>query len=107
MRWHSGCSVHSAVGRPGVLIPLLSHSKRLKKNGIQSFPVGAQHLGEVVKNKLASSLVVSLGKALDRTVPPFMLKTGGPDTLKIATRKRVPTPCPKYSNTIGFLQKEG
>ena len=33
--------------------------------------LGAQHLGEVVENKSASSLVVSLGKALNGTPPPL------------------------------------
>ena len=31
----------------------------------------ARHLGEVVENKPASSLVVSLGKALNGTPPPL------------------------------------
>ena len=33
--------------------------------------LGALHLGEVVENKPASSLVVSLGKALNRIPPPL------------------------------------
>ena len=33
--------------------------------------LGTRHLGEVVENKLASSLVVSLGKALNWTPPPL------------------------------------
>ena len=33
--------------------------------------LGARHLGEVVENKLASSLVVSLGKTLNGTPPPL------------------------------------
>ena len=32
--------------------------------------LGARHLGEVVENKPTSSLVVSLGKALNATFPP-------------------------------------
>ena len=39
------------------------------KNGIHSFP--AWHLGNVVKIKPASSLVVSLSKALNGTPPPL------------------------------------
>ena len=39
--------------------------------------LGTRHLGEIVENKLASSFVVSLGKALNRTTI-FMWKTGGP-----------------------------
>ena len=34
-------------------------------------PLGARHLGEVVENKPANSLVVSLGKALNETPPPL------------------------------------
>ena len=33
--------------------------------------LGARHLWEVVENKPASSLVVSLGKALNGTPPPL------------------------------------
>ena len=33
--------------------------------------LGARHLGEVVENKPASSVVVSLGKALNGTPPPL------------------------------------
>ena len=33
--------------------------------------LGAQHLGEVVENKPASSLVESLGKTLNGTPPPL------------------------------------
>ena len=45
-----------------------SYQKTLK-NGIPASLLGARHLGEVVKNKPASSLVVSLGKALNGTPP--------------------------------------
>ena len=46
-------------------IPLVESYQKTLKNGIHSFP--AWHLGEVVENKPASSLVVSLGKALNGT----------------------------------------
>ena len=36
-----------------------------------AFLLGARHLVEVVENKPASSLVVSLGKALNGTPPPL------------------------------------
>ena len=51
--------------------------------------LGARHLWEVVENKPASSLDVSLG-------PTFMWKTGDPE---IATPKRVRTYRPKQSDT--------
>ena len=48
-------------------IPLVeSYQKTLKMVSTASL-LGARHLWEVVENKPASSLVVSLGKALNRT----------------------------------------
>ena len=48
-------------------IPLVeSHQKTLKMASTASL-LDARHLGEVVENKPASSLVVSLGKALNGT----------------------------------------
>ena len=52
-------------------IPLVESYQKTLKNGIYSFPVGARHLWEVVENKPASSLVVSLGKALNGMPPPL------------------------------------
>ena len=47
-------------------IPLVeSYQKTLKKMASAASLLGTQHLGEVVENKLASSLVVSLGKTLN------------------------------------------
>ena len=51
--------------------PLSSHTKRLQKMVSTASLLGARHLWEVVENKPASSFVVSLGKALNRTPPPF------------------------------------
>ena len=49
-------------------IPLVeSYQKTLKKMASAAFLLGARHLGKVVENKPASSLVVSLGKALNGT----------------------------------------
>ena len=47
-------------------IPLVESYQKTLKNGIRSFLLGARHLGKVVNNKPASSLV-SLGKALNGT----------------------------------------
>ena len=47
-------------------IPLVESYQKTLKNGIHSF--SAWHLGEVVENKPATSLVGSLGKALNRYV---------------------------------------
>ena len=48
-------------------IPLVESYQKTLKNGIRSFLLGARHLRKVVENKPASSLVVSLGKALNGT----------------------------------------
>ena len=66
--------------------------------------IGARHLWEVVENKPASSLVVSLGKALDGMPPLFMWKIGDPE---MATPKRVRTYRPKHSDKIRFLVNGG
>ena len=68
--------------------------------------VGARHLWEIVENKQASSLVVSLGKVLNGA-PALKRKTGGPDISEIATPKQVRTHRPKHSNTIPFLVNGG
>ena len=46
-------------------IPFVESYQKTLKIVSAAFLLGAQHLGEVVKNKRASSLVVSLGKALN------------------------------------------
>ena len=69
--------------------------------------LGARHLGEVMKNKPASSLVVSLGNALNGTPPIYMWKTGGPETSEMTTPKRVRMSCPRFSDTICFLLRGG
>ena len=56
---------------------------------------GARHLWEVVENKPASSLVVSLGKALNGT-PHLYVEDIDPE---MATPKRVRTYRPKHSDT--------
>ena len=66
MRLHNGWSVRFAVGRPGFIPLVESYQKTLKMVSIASL-LGARHLWEVVENKPASSLVVSLGKALNGT----------------------------------------
>ena len=74
-----------------------SHTERFLKMVSIAFLVGARHLWEVVENKPASSLVVSLGKALNGTPrPTFVWKTGDPE---IATPKQVQTYRPKHSDT--------
>ena len=70
--------------------------------------LGGWHLGKVVENKPSSSLVVSLEKALNGMPLPLRERqVAGPDTLKMATPKRVRTSRPKYSNTICFLVNVG
>ena len=76
------CGLHHLIqaGRDGVVvrasasqsvdlgfIPLVESYQKTLKNGIKASLLGARHLGEVLENKPASSLVVSLGKALNGT----------------------------------------
>ena len=51
--------------------PLVKSYEKTLKNDIYSFPACTWHFREVVENKLASLLVVSLGKALNGTSPPL------------------------------------
>ena len=67
-RWRSGWSVRFAVGRSGNQ-SLSSHTKKLSKMVSTASLLNARHLGKVVENKPASSLVVFLGKALNGTPP--------------------------------------
>ena len=48
-------------------IPLVESYQKTLKNGIRSFPAWRSAFTEVVENKPASSLVVSLSKALNGT----------------------------------------
>ena len=82
-----------------------TYQKTLKMVSTASV-LGALHLGEDVENEPASSLDVSSGKALKRTPPAFLWKTGGRDT-EMATPKRVWTSSPNYSDTIRFLINGG
>ena len=53
-------------------IPLVESYQKTFKNGIHSFPAWhSAYKADVVENKPASSLVVSLGKALNGTTPPL------------------------------------
>ena len=71
MRWLSGYSVRFAVGKPGVQSPCRVIPKKTLKMAFSASLFGAWHLEEVAENKLASSLVVSLGKTLNGTPPPL------------------------------------
>ena len=64
-----------------------------------AFLLGTQHLWEVVENKPANSLVVSLGKALNGT--SHLRHLGN------SNAKRVRNYRPKHSDTIRFLVNGG
>ena len=81
-------------------IPLVeSYQKTLKMVSIASL-LGARHLLEVVENKPASSLVVSLGKALNGTPPPLC----GRQVAHKPRKRQLPSECglPVQSITIQF-----
>ena len=86
--------------------PLVESYQTIIKMVSTASLLGTPHLGEVVENKPACLLVVSLSKALSRTPPPLW-KTSGADTSQIAIPMRVQMLCPKYSNTICFLVNGG
>ena len=69
--------------------------------------LGARHIEKVVENKPASSLVVSLGKALNGTPRLYVEDRWPIKTSKKATPKRVRIFRPKYSDTIHFLVNGG
>ena len=71
VRLCSGQCVCFAVGRPGVQFPCRVIPKDFKKMVSIASLLGARSLWEVVENKLASSLVVSFGKAVNWTPPPL------------------------------------
>ena len=83
-----------------------SYQKPLKMVSIASL-LGARHLWEVVENKPASSLVVSLGKALNGMPPPLC----GRQVAHKPRKKQLPSECglpvQKYSDTIRFLVNGG
>ena len=83
-------------------IPLVESYQKNSKNGIHS-------LGRIVENKPAGSLVASLGKALNGTLPILCenLRSGDPETSEVATPKSTETSRPKYSDTIRFLVNGG
>ena len=60
--------------------------------------LGARHLGEVVENKPASSLVVSLGKALDGTPPPLY----GRQVAQAARKWRLTSECGRSVQKIAI-----
>ena len=81
-------------------IPLVESYQKTLKNGIRSFLLGARHLRKVVENKPASSLVVSLGKALNGTPPPLC----GRQVAHKPRKRQLPSECglPVQSIAIQF-----
>ena len=67
-QWRSGKSARFTVGRPVAHFPSPIHIKSLLKMLSTAFLFGVK---KVVKNQLASSLVVSLGNTLNETLPPL------------------------------------
>ena len=65
-------------------IPLVESYQKTLKNGIHSFPLGAQQIRASVENKPASLLVVSLGKALNGMLPSLCgRQMVGPSSLPV------------------------
>ena len=87
-------------------IPLSSHTKRLKKMVSIASLLGARHLGEVVENKPVSSLVVSLGKALNGT-PHLHVEDRWPGHHENGNSQASAKTLLKDSDTIRFLVNGG
>ena len=71
---HDGVVVRASVSQSVDLgfIPLVKSYQKTLKIVFTAFLFGVRHLGDVVESKPASSLVVSLGKALYGTPQPFV-----------------------------------
>ena len=78
--------------------PLVKSYQKTEKMASTASLLGARHLGEVVENKPASSLVVFLGKALNGTPPPFCER----QVAQMAILKRVRTSRPVQNIAIQF-----
>ena len=90
LAWHDCVVVRASASQSvdlGFIQLVESYRKSLKMVSI-AFLLGARHLRGIVENKLACFV---LGQGTFRDAPNFMWKTGGPDTLKMATPKRVQT----------------
>ena len=72
-----------------------SYQKTLK---MVSSLLGALHLGEVVENKPSSSLVVSLGKALNGTPPPLC----GRQVAQTYRKWQLPSECGRFVQNIAM-----
>ena len=69
-RWRNGWSVRFAVGRPGGHSPCRVILKDFK-SGIHSLPAWRSAFSGGCGEQASKSLVVSLGKALNGTLPPL------------------------------------
>ena len=90
-------------------IPLSSHTKKLQKlsSHIHSFPAWHSAFRDGCGEQAGKFACCVLGQGAKRDAPNFMWKTGGPDTLEMATPKRVWMTCPNDSDTIRFLVNGG
>ena len=81
-------------------IPLVKSYQKTLRNGIYSFPAWRWHLWEIVENKPASSLVVSLGKTLNGMPPPLC----GRQVAHKPRKRQLPSECglPVQSIAIQF-----
>ena len=75
-----------------------SYQKNFKKMVSIDSLLGARHLGKVVENKPASSLVVSLGKALNGTPLPLC----GRQVAQAARKWQLPSECGRPVQNIAI-----
>ena len=87
--WHNRCDgvvVRTFASQSIDLgfIPQVESCQKTLKNGIHSFPAWRSARRDSVKNKSASLLVVSLGKALNEMPPPsYGRQVAGPSSLPV------------------------
>ena len=88
-------------------ISLVESYQKTLKHGIHSFSVWRLAFRRGCGEQAGKFVCCVLGQATQRDAPTFIWKTGGPDTTKMATLKRVRTSRPKYSLKIRFLVNGG
>ena len=86
---------------------LVESNQKIFKNSVHSFPAWRSVFRRGCGGQAGKFVCCVLGQGTQRDASTFMWKTGGPDTLKMATPKQVRTSRPKGSDTIRFLVNGG
>ena len=87
--------------------PLVESYQKIFKMVFRASLLGALHFRGACGEQAGNFACCVLGQGTQRDASTFMWKTGGTDTLEMATPKQVRKFRPKYSNTICFLVNGG